>query len=246
MPLSKTSVFSHFKLVNLDTAMMQAAAEKLVSVIGHWLPFPFRQQQQQQQQQRIFFYDEADDNDMWVICPFKNCLGYLLNDGFQTVIDAECPICHRLFCARCKVPWHAGETCQQFQHNKLKYEILDSCENHDSKKRKSPFGDEENLTRVSQSKSSCRIRKSAHLGNESPSPPPVQEDLVQSCILGWQKTTYCPFKNSWWMMAMMLLLAWSVLRVIGYFVHNVRFRGMEESTVTNSNNKRRGKKQQLP
>ncbi|AES93655.1 putative transcription factor C2H2 family [Medicago truncatula] len=174
--------------------MMQAAAEKLVSVIGHWLPFPFRREQQQQQQ-RIVFYDEADDNDMWVICPFKNCSGYLLNDGFQTVIDADCPICHRLFCSRCNVPWHAGETCQQFQHNKLKCEILDPCENHFSKKRESPFGDKENLTPVSQSKSLCPIRKSARLCNESPSPPPVQEDLVQSCIVGWQKTTYCPFKN---------------------------------------------------
>jgi len=231
---------------------MQAAAEKLVSVIGHWLPLPFPFRRQQQQQQRIAFYDEADDNDMWVICPFKNCLGYLLNDGFQTVFDAECPICHRLFCARCNFPWHAGETCQQFQHNQLKCEILDSRENHVPKKRESPFGDEENLTPVSQSKSLCRIRKSARLANESPrpSPPPIQEDLVQySCILEWQKTTYCPFKNC------SVLLVNDGDDVVTsaecpschrLFCAHVRFRGMEESTVTNSNNKRRGKKQQLP
>ncbi|KAK2386817.1 RING/U-box superfamily protein [Trifolium repens] len=27
----------------------------------------------------------------------------------------ECPSCHRLFCAQCKVPWHADMNCRKFQ-----------------------------------------------------------------------------------------------------------------------------------
>jgi hypothetical protein len=28
------------------------------------------------------------------------------------------PSCHRQFCAKCKVPWHAGMNCQKFQQLK--------------------------------------------------------------------------------------------------------------------------------
>ncbi|XP_061373993.1 E3 ubiquitin-protein ligase RSL1-like [Gastrolobium bilobum] len=47
-------------------------------------------------------------------CPFKDCSVLLVNDG-NVVTNSECTSCHRLFCAQCKVPWHAGTDCKEFQ-----------------------------------------------------------------------------------------------------------------------------------
>ncbi|KAE8715371.1 agamous-like MADS-box protein AGL62-like [Hibiscus syriacus] len=44
-------------------------------------------------------------------CPFKDCSAMLVDDGGCNVVESECPVCHRLFCAQCKVPWHAGISC---------------------------------------------------------------------------------------------------------------------------------------
>lgn len=48
-------------------------------------------------------------------CPFKDCSALLVDDGFEDIKESECPHCHRLFCARCQVPWHSGITCEEFQ-----------------------------------------------------------------------------------------------------------------------------------
>lgn len=48
-------------------------------------------------------------------CPFKDCSVLLVNDGEEVVTSSECPSCHRLFCAQCKVPWHGDKTCEEFQ-----------------------------------------------------------------------------------------------------------------------------------
>ncbi|KAK3219140.1 hypothetical protein Dsin_013110 [Dipteronia sinensis] len=50
-------------------------------------------------------------------CPYKDCSGMLLNEGGdgEVIVEAECPFCHRLFCARCYVPWHSGVGCEEFQ-----------------------------------------------------------------------------------------------------------------------------------
>ncbi|KAJ9189833.1 hypothetical protein P3X46_001085 [Hevea brasiliensis] len=49
-------------------------------------------------------------------CPFKDCSAMLVadNEG-EAIREAECPFCHRLFCARCYVPWHSGVECEVFQ-----------------------------------------------------------------------------------------------------------------------------------
>ena len=49
-------------------------------------------------------------------CPFRDCSAMLLleNEG-EAIREAECPFCHRLFCARCYVPWHPGVECEVFQ-----------------------------------------------------------------------------------------------------------------------------------
>ncbi|GMY22208.1 E3 ubiquitin-protein ligase RNF144B [Fagus crenata] len=49
-------------------------------------------------------------------CPYKDCSALLLNDGSFVITETECPHCWRLFCAQCKVPWHSGINCAQFQN----------------------------------------------------------------------------------------------------------------------------------
>ncbi|WJX59994.1 hypothetical protein P8452_45250 [Trifolium repens] len=68
-------------------------------------------------------------------CPFKNCSFLLVNDGDVGVTSAECPACHRLFCAQCKVPWHGGINCQEFQQQKLKC-FMHNVPNYDERKKK--------------------------------------------------------------------------------------------------------------
>ena len=52
-------------------------------------------------------------------CPFKDCSAMLLDEdegrGGEDVRESECPSCHRLFCARCHVPWHPGIGCEEYQ-----------------------------------------------------------------------------------------------------------------------------------
>ncbi|XP_028796257.1 probable E3 ubiquitin-protein ligase RNF144A [Neltuma alba] len=51
-------------------------------------------------------------------CPFKDCSAMLVDDGDEVVTSSECPNCRRLFCAQCKVTWHAGMDCTEFQSQK--------------------------------------------------------------------------------------------------------------------------------
>ncbi|KAM0001198.1 putative transcription factor C2H2 family [Helianthus debilis subsp. tardiflorus] len=48
-------------------------------------------------------------------CPFKDCSAMLVDDGGVAVTQSECPNCNRLFCAQCKVAWHCGISCIEFQ-----------------------------------------------------------------------------------------------------------------------------------
>lgn len=51
-------------------------------------------------------------------CPYKNCSALvLINDGDEEVpiTVSRCPHCDRLLCAKCKVPWHEGKDCKEFQ-----------------------------------------------------------------------------------------------------------------------------------
>ncbi|XP_016448639.2 E3 ubiquitin-protein ligase RSL1-like [Nicotiana tabacum] len=51
-------------------------------------------------------------------CPFKDCSALLIDEcsGENIVItQSKCPECKRLFCAKCKVPWHLGIVCEEFE-----------------------------------------------------------------------------------------------------------------------------------
>ncbi|GLT85656.1 hypothetical protein SLE2022_038400 [Rubroshorea leprosula] len=48
-------------------------------------------------------------------CPYKDCSALLIDDGCQEVMQSSCPNCWRMFCAQCKVPWHTGIECAEFQ-----------------------------------------------------------------------------------------------------------------------------------
>ncbi|KAG4920594.1 hypothetical protein JHK82_049547 [Glycine max] len=58
-------------------------------------------------------------------CPFKDCSVLLVKNGGEVVTGAECPSCHRLFCAQCKVPWHEKMSCNEFQELQRKIKKLD-------------------------------------------------------------------------------------------------------------------------
>ncbi|EMS56521.1 E3 ubiquitin-protein ligase RNF14 [Triticum urartu] len=48
-------------------------------------------------------------------CPYRECSALLLADseaGAAAIAEAECPHCHRLFCARCAVPGPGGCGCE--------------------------------------------------------------------------------------------------------------------------------------
>ncbi|XP_062080609.1 E3 ubiquitin-protein ligase RSL1-like [Humulus lupulus] len=48
-------------------------------------------------------------------CAYKNCSVMLIDDGKEVIMNSECPSCYRMFCAQCKVPWHEGIECVEFQ-----------------------------------------------------------------------------------------------------------------------------------
>ncbi|KAL5098400.1 hypothetical protein RYX36_002727 [Vicia faba] len=48
-------------------------------------------------------------------CPYADCSALLINDGTEAVRNSECPNCRKIFCAQCKVPWHDGIECTEFQ-----------------------------------------------------------------------------------------------------------------------------------
>lgn len=68
-------------------------------------------------------------------CPFKDCSALMIDDGGGgggggAVVEAECPNCNRLFCARCKVPWHPGIQCSEFQKlnkDERGYHVNEAC-----------------------------------------------------------------------------------------------------------------------
>lgn len=47
-------------------------------------------------------------------CPFRDCSIMMVNDSGEDITEAKCPICQRLFCAQCQVPWHPEFTCKEF------------------------------------------------------------------------------------------------------------------------------------
>ncbi|KAI5408804.1 E3 ubiquitin-protein ligase RSL1 [Lathyrus oleraceus] len=63
-------------------------------------------------------YESSISLEQKIYCPYQNCSLMLVNDGEGVVTSCECPSCHRLFCAQCKVPWHADMNCREFQKSK--------------------------------------------------------------------------------------------------------------------------------
>ncbi|KAK7411810.1 hypothetical protein VNO78_03251 [Psophocarpus tetragonolobus] len=48
-------------------------------------------------------------------CPFADCSALLIRGSEDEIRESECPNCRRLFCAMCRVPWHTGIPCEEFQ-----------------------------------------------------------------------------------------------------------------------------------
>ncbi|KAF7146432.1 hypothetical protein RHSIM_Rhsim04G0115500 [Rhododendron simsii] len=53
-------------------------------------------------------------------CPYKDCSAFMIDDDdgdgeVEAIAKAGCLYCNRYFCAQCKVPWHKGIDCSEFQ-----------------------------------------------------------------------------------------------------------------------------------
>lgn len=48
-------------------------------------------------------------------CPFNDCSEIMVDERGDGVPESECPVCRRLFCAQCGVPWHAGISCAEYE-----------------------------------------------------------------------------------------------------------------------------------
>uniref|UniRef100_A0A9I9E614 RBR-type E3 ubiquitin transferase n=1 Tax=Cucumis melo TaxID=3656 RepID=A0A9I9E614_CUCME len=63
-----------------------------------------------------------------VVCPFKDCSVGMIVERDAKIRDCECPLCHRLFCGTCRVPWHEGVTCEDYKrlykYEEIRDEIL--------------------------------------------------------------------------------------------------------------------------
>nr|XP_025884799.1 probable E3 ubiquitin-protein ligase RNF217 [Solanum lycopersicum] len=46
-------------------------------------------------------------------CPYQNCSALILDECGGVATLSKCPNCKRLFCFRCKLPWHAGFQCEE-------------------------------------------------------------------------------------------------------------------------------------
>ncbi|KAJ4959129.1 hypothetical protein NE237_026240 [Protea cynaroides] len=46
--------------------------------------------------------------------PFRDCSAMVVNDGLEIIRESKCPVCRKLFCSQCTVPWHSGIVCISF------------------------------------------------------------------------------------------------------------------------------------
>ncbi|XP_059291627.1 E3 ubiquitin-protein ligase RSL1-like [Lycium ferocissimum] len=48
-------------------------------------------------------------------CPNKRCSKFLILHPVEGIIMNICPWCKGPFCTQCRVPWHTGRNCDEFQ-----------------------------------------------------------------------------------------------------------------------------------
>nr|GEX41085.1 zinc finger, C6HC-type [Tanacetum cinerariifolium] len=140
-------------------------------------------------------------------CPFKDCSALLVDDGGEAVTSSECPHCNRLFCARCKVSWHAGMDCEEYQSLIKKGKIarsdsmlMDLAKNKKWKRCPNCNIYVERTTGCEHIACRCGYQFCYECGNEDRSLVPKEvldrwdNALCESLIKGSEKF-YCPFKD---------------------------------------------------
>lgn len=59
------------------------------------------------------YLDHHSDEVSW--CPTANCPFVFVND--DGITDFLCPVCKKRYCFACRVPFHSGQTCKEYQIN---------------------------------------------------------------------------------------------------------------------------------
>ncbi|KAK1279865.1 hypothetical protein QJS04_geneDACA020449 [Acorus gramineus] len=61
-----------------------------------------------------------------VHCPYNDCSELVVDECKQSNVkrQTKCPICKRLFCYRCRVPWHTGYFCDRHGVRRDKDDVL--------------------------------------------------------------------------------------------------------------------------
>nr|XP_009786782.1 PREDICTED: probable E3 ubiquitin-protein ligase RNF217 [Nicotiana sylvestris] len=58
-------------------------------------------------------------------CPNENCSALILDECGGNAKQSKCPNCKKLFCFKCKLPWHAGLRCGELRHrNDVAFRVI--------------------------------------------------------------------------------------------------------------------------
>nr|GLL21440.1 probable E3 ubiquitin-protein ligase RNF217 [Ipomoea trifida] len=63
-----------------------------------------------------------------IYCPYGDCSEMFVYED-EEITEAECSFCRRLFCAQCRVPWHADQDCEEFRESEGDVEVEEMARN---------------------------------------------------------------------------------------------------------------------
>ncbi|MED6224723.1 hypothetical protein PIB30_086826 [Stylosanthes scabra] len=57
-----------------------------------------------------------NETEKFIYCPLKRCSALMIiDDGHNKMTKTKCLVCKKQICVQCNVPWHEGNTCEEFR-----------------------------------------------------------------------------------------------------------------------------------